>query len=202
MNKWKKRVISIGVTISLFAMATPTFAASYTVKEKDTLWEISKTHQISLAKLQQENPTVDALNLQPGQTINLPEKNEKQQNKTAKITMASKKSLPEYSKVITAISTAYTSAPSENGKWGAVDYFGNPLKLGTIAVDPKVIPLGTKVFIEGYSSDVLPSGGMYAVASDVGGKVKGNRIDIFLPTTSKKAWTFGKQNVKVYLLGE
>ena len=199
MNKWKKRFISIGVSLSLFAMATPTFAASYTVKEKDTLWEIAKTHQISLAKLQQENSSVDALNLQPGQTIKLPGK---QPQKTAKITMASKKVLPEYSKVIPAISTAYTSSSAENGKWGAVDYFGNPLKLGTIAVDPKVIPLGTKVYIEGYSFDELPVGGMYAIASDVGGNVKGNRIDIFLPTSSKKAWTFGKQNVKVYILGK
>ena len=198
MNKWKKRMISIGVSLSLFAMATPTFAASYTVQEKDTLWKIAKTHQISLTKLKQENPAVDALNLQPGHTISLP----KVPEKTAKITTVSTKALPEYSKVITAVSTAYTTSPLENGKWGAVDYFGNPLKLGTIAVDPKVIPLGTKVYIEGYSFDDLPAGGMYAIASDVGGNVKGNRIDIFLPTTSKKAWTFGKQNVKVYLLGK
>lgn len=47
--------------------------------------------------------------------------------------------------------TAYSADPSENGGWGAVDYFGNDLELGTIAVDPSVIPLGTKVLVTGHS---------------------------------------------------
>ena len=45
-----------------------------------------------------------------------------------------------------------------------------------IAVDPKVIPLGSKVWVEGYG---------YAVAGDTGGAIKGNKIDLFMPSKSK-----------------
>ncbi|MDQ7861221.1 3D domain-containing protein [Peribacillus frigoritolerans] len=44
-----------------------------------------------------------------------------------------------------------------------------------IAVDPSVIPMGSKVYVEGYG---------YAVAADKGGAIKGNRIDVFF--SSKK----------------
>ncbi|MDQ1910629.1 3D domain-containing protein [Paenibacillus sp. GD4] len=106
---------------------------------------------------------------------------------------------PKYEKVIEAKATAYTASPSENG-WGARDYMGNPLQLGTIAVDPSVIPLGSKVYIEGYSFDGLPQDGMFATATDVGSAVKGNKIDIFVPVSKSKAYNFGIQQVKIYVL--
>lgn len=105
-----------------------------------------------------------------------------------------------YSNVLQMKASAYTADPSENGGWGAVDYLGNPLKLGTIAVDPNVIPLGSKVYVTGYSHDGLPQGGMIMTASDKGGAIKGNKIDIFLPQSQQKARTFGIQYVKVYIL--
>ncbi|MDC3417944.1 G5 and 3D domain-containing protein [Aquibacillus salsiterrae] len=61
---------------------------------------------------------------------------------------------------------------------------------GVIAVDPSVIPLGTKVWVEGYG---------YAVARDTGGNIKGNRIDVHLPTLSEAA-RFGKKTVQVKIL--
>ncbi len=104
-------------------------------------------------------------------------------------------------KVIEAKATAYTAAPSENGGYGSLDYMGNTLKLGTIAVDPNIIPLGSKVYIEGYNYAGLPTGGMYATATDVGGAIKGNKIDIFVPESPSQASRFGIQQVKVYVLG-
>ncbi|MCA0972726.1 ubiquitin-like domain-containing protein [Halobacillus litoralis] len=59
-----------------------------------------------------------------------------------------------------------------------------------IAVDPNVIPLGTRVWVEGYG---------YAVAGDTGGAINGNRIDLFVPSKSK-ALSFGRRNVKVKVL--
>ncbi|MUG73146.1 hypothetical protein GNP93_21175 [Paenibacillus validus] len=106
-----------------------------------------------------------------------------------------------YVKVIEAKATAYTAAPSENGGYGSLDYMGNTLKLGTIAVDPNIIPLGSKVYIEGYNYAGLPTGGMYATATDVGGAIKGNKIDIFVPESPSQASRFGIQQVKVYVLG-
>ncbi|WP_067841300.1 G5 and 3D domain-containing protein [Amphibacillus sediminis] len=61
---------------------------------------------------------------------------------------------------------------------------------GTIAVDPSVIPLGTRVYIEGYG---------YAVARDTGGSIKGNKIDIHMPTL-EEAKNFGRKQVKVQIL--
>ncbi|MGZ9584205.1 3D domain-containing protein [Paenibacillus marinisediminis] len=95
--------------------------------------------------------------------------------------------------------TAYTADPSENG-WGAVDALGNPLRLGTVAVDPDVIPLGTKLFVTGYQFSHLPGGGFVATASDTGGTIKGNKIDIFVPVSKSTGDEFGIQDVQVYVL--
>jgi len=105
-----------------------------------------------------------------------------------------------YKKSLNVKATAYTAAASENGSWAGKDYFGNQLKHGTIAVDPKMIPLGTKVFVTGYSFGGLPAGGFVGKARDIGGSIKGNRIDIFVDTTQSNANKFGIQNVKVFVL--
>lgn len=102
----------------------------------------------------------------------------------------------EYLSTFTA--TAYSADPKENGGYGAVDFFGAPLKLGTVSVDPTVIPLGTKLYIEGYTSDDLPAGGMVVEATDTGGSLKGDRMDIFIPGSREELMKFGIQKVKVY----
>ncbi|UJF32418.1 stalk domain-containing protein [Paenibacillus hexagrammi] len=98
--------------------------------------------------------------------------------------------------------TAYSADPAENGGYAAFDFMGNPLMLGTVAVDPSVIPLGSKLYIEGYSFDGLPAGGMYAYATDTGGSVKGNHLDIFIPASKESLKQFGIQKIKVYKLSE
>lgn len=67
------------------------------------------------------------------------------------------------------------------------DLYNNPR---VVAVDPRVIPLGTVLEVEGY--------GRY-VAADTGGAIKGNRIDIHFPTVSQ-CTNFGRKNVKVTIL--
>ncbi|MDB5055982.1 MAG: LysM peptidoglycan-binding protein [Bacilli bacterium] len=106
----------------------------------------------------------------------------------------------EFKRLVAVKATAYTAAAEENGLWGAFDFFGNPLKTGTIAVDPNVIPLGTTLYITGYSFNGLPSKGMIAKAADTGSAIKGKRIDIFVPTSQANASEFGMQDVKVYIL--
>jgi len=103
-------------------------------------------------------------------------------------------------KVIYAVASAYTSDPAENGGYAGLDYFGNKLQVGTIAVDPNVIPLGSTVFITGYTFNGLPQGGLLAKALDTGGAIKGNRIDIFVPGTRAEAKSFAYQNVTVYVV--
>ncbi|WP_186304273.1 3D domain-containing protein, partial [Staphylococcus epidermidis] len=59
-----------------------------------------------------------------------------------------------------------------------------------IAVDPSVIPLGSKVWVEGYG---------YAVAGDTGGAIKGNRIDVHVQSKGQ-ASSFGRKQVKVRII--
>lgn len=59
-----------------------------------------------------------------------------------------------------------------------------------IAVDPNVIPLGTEVYVEGYG---------YAVAGDTGGAIKGNKIDIHLPTKDE-AYNWGRRTVNITII--
>ncbi len=63
-------------------------------------------------------------------------------------------------------------------------------RVGLVAVDPKVIPLGTKLYIEGY--------GM-ALAADTGGAIKGMKVDVFF-NTLKECLNWGRRKVKIYVL--
>ena len=93
----------------------------------------------------------------------------------------------EYSKVLKVKATAYT--PYDSGCTG-MTYSGTKAGFGTIAVDPKVIPLGTKVYIPGYG---------VATALDTGGAIKGNKIDVCYPTKGE-AFNWGVKNLNVYIL--
>ena len=66
----------------------------------------------------------------------------------------------------------------------------NNRHMKVIAVDPNVIPLGTRVHVEGYGE---------AIAGDTGGAIKGNKIDIHVPTTTE-AYSWGRRKVKVTIL--
>jgi uncharacterized protein YabE (DUF348 family) len=65
----------------------------------------------------------------------------------------------------------------------------NP-NMKVIAVDPRVIPLGSKVYVEGYG---------YAVAADTGGAIKGYIIDLFMPS-NKDCYRWGRKKVKIKVL--
>ncbi|MGE5561542.1 MAG: peptidoglycan-binding protein [Chloroflexota bacterium] len=106
-----------------------------------------------------------------------------------------------YSRVIDVVATAYDATPESNGQWGPyAAYDGARLKLSDIAVDPNVIPLGTRVYVTGYSSPLLPAGGFVGRAVDTGSAIKGNRIDIYTEGTPAEVSDFGMQDVKVYIL--
>jgi 3D (Asp-Asp-Asp) domain-containing protein len=81
--------------------------------------------------------------------------------------------------------TAYCEGCSGTTRTG-INLRANPDKK-VIAVDPNVIPLGSKVWVEGYG---------HAIAGDIGGAIKGKKIDVFIPKRSD-ALTWGVQNVKV-----
>lgn len=101
----------------------------------------------------------------------------------------------DYSKKLTMHATAYTNDYASTGKRPGDPYYGitasgRVAKRGVVAVDPRVIPLGTELYIEGYG---------YAVAGDTGGAIKGNKIDLFMDTTAE-CMNFGRRNITVYVL--
>lgn len=92
-----------------------------------------------------------------------------------------------YSRVLSMDATAYSgdgvTASGTATKRNSGGY-------STIAVDPRVIPLGSTVYVDGYG---------YAIAEDTGGDIKGNRIDVYYPSESE-AQNWGRRSVNVYII--
>lgn len=84
--------------------------------------------------------------------------------------------------------TAYCSGCSGTTATGLNLRANDDLKV--IAVDPRIIPLGTKVYVEGYG---------YAIAADTGGAIKGYRIDVFIPNNTAVA-NWGVRRVLIKIL--
>ncbi len=123
-------------------------------------------------------------------------KEEAKAREVAKAKEESKNNIQSAKRELTVVATAYTADPSENGTYGGRvltamghDLTANP-NMRIIAVDPKVIPLGSKVWVEGYGE---------AIAGDTGSAIKGNRIDVLMGSKSK-AMNWGRQTVKVKIL--
>lgn len=95
-----------------------------------------------------------------------------------------------YRQVLSMTATAYAPGYADNGHWGDKTYIGTLVRQGVVAVDPQVIPMGTKLWVEGYG---------YATAEDQGSAIKGNRIDLAY-NDFKTASDYGIKDVKVYVL--
>lgn len=95
----------------------------------------------------------------------------------------------KYSKSMKVKATAYSSVGNAYTASGMATK-RDPNGYSTIAVDPRVIPLGTKLYVEGYG---------YAIAADTGGAIKGNIIDVFFRSESE-AVRWGVKYVNIYIL--
>jgi 3D (Asp-Asp-Asp) domain-containing protein len=95
--------------------------------------------------------------------------------------------LLQYTSMKTLLATAYI--PTDGAGHGVAST-GVKAKRGIVAVDPKVIPLGTRLYIPGYGE---------ALAADTGGAIKGLRIDLCMESR-REAIQFGRRTVKVYIL--
>jgi 3D (Asp-Asp-Asp) domain-containing protein len=113
-------------------------------------------------------------------------------------TVILKGTLPETSRsgfavrrVLTVTATAYDPGPGSCGpNCTGRTATGMIARKGVIAVDPRVIPLGTRVFVDGYGP---------AIAADTGGAIKGNRIDVCFPTR-REALQWGRRRVQIMIL--
>lgn len=186
-----------------------TSSKTYTVKKGDTLFKISKMHNTTVANIKssnnlQSNLILPSQKLSIGSNAKTTRKSTKVAKKPTSTVVAKKPSskklaskivsrsaatnvVKEFTVTATAY-TAYCNGCSGITKTGINLRENSSLKV--IAVDPNVIKLGTKVFVEGYG---------YAVAGDTGGAIKGHKIDVFIPTKSE-AFKWGRKTVKISII--
>jgi 3D (Asp-Asp-Asp) domain-containing protein len=99
-----------------------------------------------------------------------------------------------FSSVLDMVATAYNAGSGSNGSFtGDPSAIGLPLQYGVVAVDPHVIPLGSRLYVQGYG---------LAVAADTGSAIVGDRIDLFFWNSPAAIAAFGIRRLKVYILDD
>jgi len=112
-----------------------------------------------------------------------------------KTTLVTSRGQFNFTRALTMSSTAYDASfescgkTPDNPQYG-ITYSGLRVRPGIVAVDPRVIPLGTWLYVEGYGE---------ALAADIGGAIKGNRIDLYYESPSVVD-RYGRKTVMVYIL--
>ncbi len=164
-------------------------ASAYKVKKGDTLYKISRTYNVSVSNLMKWNGLKSSV-IYPNQNLKLVNG-----GTTAAVKKPAKTPSRSDNDTVTKEFIANASAYTASCKGcSGITKTGLNLKknpsLKVIAVDPNVIPLGSKVHVEGYG---------YAVAGDIGGAIKGNRIDVFMASHSQ-AIQWGRKSVRVKVL--
>ena len=183
------------ITVSTFIFANTSLAATHTIKPGENLSMLAKKYDTTVEILMELND-LETSKVQLKQVIKLPShiKNKpavKKVAKKAETKKASETDPENVEKTFTMTATAYTAyckGCSGVTKTG-LNLRKNP-GLKVVAVDPKVIPLGSKVWVEGYG---------VAVAGDTGGAIKGNKIDVFI-SSQEGALNWGRRTVQVTIL--
>lgn len=201
-----------GIVLNEFDVVTPALDQQLTPGVPVEITRINKYQVQEEAVIPYETTTVEDANEVEGfhnvdvqgqeglalNTYNVVEVNGEVQEKTLASSTTTKEPVTQVERIGTkkptefyVEATAYTIPDGQDVAYTAT---GMPLTrdpgLKVIAVDPDVIPLGTKVYVEGY--------GM-AIAADTGGAIQGNKIDVFLPT-EEECISYGRQTVKVTIM--
>ncbi len=188
---------------------------AYVVKKGDTLSQIAETHDIMLTDLKRWNNIANHL-IFPGEELTIngekkvtvasasvnhspkstapsstPEKKVQNEQTNTKPTQNEQIPTAASGKEMTVTATAYTAycEGCSGTTYTGIDLRANPNQK-VIAVDPSIIPLGSRVWVEGYGE---------AIAGDIGGAIKGNIIDVFLEQ-QQEALNWGRRSVKIKVL--
>ncbi len=164
-----------------------------TVQKGDSLWKIASIHNTTVENIKKINDLPSNF-IYPNQQLKViaaTTTNVTPITKDSTNSSTSSTTTNISGKELTVTATAYTayckgcSGITATG----INLIENPNQK-VIAVDPNLIPLGSKVYVEGYGT---------AIAGDTGGAIKGNRIDVFMPST-QEAYTWGRKTVKITIL--
>ena len=176
------------------------------IEHGDTLYALAKQYEVTVLDLMNWNELDSDLIITGGELVIYPnaeavdQKEETESAQVASAPVESEQSEPTSSsdsttkksgKTLQVTATAYTA---ECDGCTGITYTGLDLNedrhMKVVAVDTAVIPLGTKVYVEGYGE---------AIAGDIGGAIKGNKIDVHLPT-KEEAYDWGVREVEVTIL--
>jgi 3D (Asp-Asp-Asp) domain-containing protein len=160
---------------------------TYKVKRGDSLSKIGKTYHITVSQLKKWNHLSSDL-IKVNEVLKIANPGTSVSTKTA-VKAASRSS--QTARVLTVSASAYTLnfANCTGITATGINLRKNPNQK-VISVDPRVIKLGSKVYVPGYG---------YAIAADTGGAIKGNKIDVFIPS-EKAAIQWGRKTLKIQIL--
>lgn len=184
------------------ASPAPSNSKSYKVQPGDTMWSVAQRHGISISQLKQWN-NLSSNTIYINQVLQVggqaaaqvkpstPATTAPSAPSTSTPAPAPAQETKSVSKEITVEATAYTAycAGCSGITATGIDLRSNPNRK-VIAVDPRVIPLGSRVYVEGYGE---------AIAGDTGGAIKGTRVDLFMASQSS-ALNWGRKTVKLQIL--
>lgn len=184
------------------ASPAPSNSKSYKVQPGDTMWSVAQRHGISISQLKQWN-NLSSNTIYINQVLQVggqaaaqakpstPSPAAPSTPSTSTPAPAPAQESKSVSKEITVEATAYTAycAGCSGITATGIDLRSNPNRK-VIAVDPRVIPLGSRVYVEGYGE---------AIAGDTGGAIKGTRVDLFMASQSS-ALNWGRKTVKLQIL--
>ncbi|CAI8812575.1 LysM peptidoglycan-binding domain-containing protein [Priestia megaterium] len=176
------------------ASPAPSNSKSYKVQPGDTMWSVAQRHGISISQLKQWN-NLSSNTIYINQVLQVGGQAAAQAKPSTPSTStpapAPAQESKSVSKEITVEATAYTAycAGCSGITATGIDLRSNPNRK-VIAVDPRVIPLGSRVYVEGYGE---------AIAGDTGGAIKGTRVDLFMASQSS-ALNWGRKTVKLQIL--
>ncbi|MGX7195119.1 3D domain-containing protein [Enterococcus olivae] len=201
MKQTKYFLLGSVAFLSMVGFGTGVFAEEieHTVTPNDTLSSISMEYFGNVNHIDQiaeDNGIANPDVIFDGTSLKINTESEGTGTASSTTTDTSEESQTEatnYSgRTLTMESTAYSSDPADALGGGTVTATGqnlleNPM---AVAVDPNVIPLGTRLYVEGYGE---------AIASDTGGAIKGNIVDVHFPTY-EECINWGRRTVQVTIL--
>lgn len=201
--------LSSDVIVPSQQLETSPEAKTYTIQKGDTLFKIANKVGISVQDLKSYNNLNNDL-IYSGQKLILtgdsnnnnvasvsskqtqtPANTQTVKKQTANTKVSTSQTAPQSAgKTLTVTATAYTPycAGCSGVTATGINVKANP-NMKVIAVDPRVIPLGSKVWVEGYGT---------AIAGDTGGAIKGHKIDLLMPNNSQaNSWGVRTVTIKV-----